>query len=97
MNSYGNADRLLSNVITEWLNNDSDKSWHKLAGALRYCNHSVMADKILQVRKRAVTKGNYQISISLNLRLGYIKLFLKNNHNLSIILAIYLMVEVWTW
>ena len=44
--SGGDPDRLLSNVITEWLNNDSEKSWQKLATALRHCDHSLIAKKI---------------------------------------------------
>ena len=47
-NNNNDADRLLSEIITEWLNNDDEKSWDKLATALRYCNHSVMADKLLK-------------------------------------------------
>ena len=46
-NNNNDADRLLSEIITEWLNNDDEKSWDKLANALRNCNHSVMADKLL--------------------------------------------------
>ena len=42
----GDPDRLLSNVITEWLNNDSEKSWQKLAKALENCDHSLIAKKI---------------------------------------------------
>ena len=44
--SGGDPDRLLSNVITEWLNNDSEKSWQKLAKALKNCDHSLIAKKI---------------------------------------------------
>ena len=46
-NNNNDADRLLSEIITEWLNNDNEKSWDKLANALKKCNHSVMADKLL--------------------------------------------------
>ena len=44
--SGGVPDRLLSNVITEWLNNDSGKSWQKLATTLKNCNYSLIAKKI---------------------------------------------------
>ena len=44
--SGGDPDRLLSIIITEWLNNDKEKSWQKLSTALRYCGHSLMAEKI---------------------------------------------------
>ena len=44
--SGGDPDRLLSSVITEWLDNDSEKSWQKLATALRHCHHSLIAEKI---------------------------------------------------
>ena len=46
--SGGDRDRLLSIVITEWLNNDKEKSWRKLAKALRHCDYPLMADKILK-------------------------------------------------
>ena len=36
----------LSEVIKERLNNDSKKSWQKLATALKQCGYSVMAEKI---------------------------------------------------
>ena len=44
--SGGDPDRLLSSVITEWLNNDSEKSWQKLATALKQCDYSLIAKKI---------------------------------------------------
>ena len=44
--SGGDSDILLSKVITEWLNNDSGKSWQKLATALKQCGYSLMAEKI---------------------------------------------------
>ena len=44
--SGGDPDRLLSRVIREWLNNDSEKSWLKLAKALKNCDHSLIAKKI---------------------------------------------------
>ena len=44
--SGGVPDRLLSGVITEWLNNDKEKSWQKLSTALRYCGYSLIAEKI---------------------------------------------------
>ena len=44
--SGGDPDRLLSSVITEWLDNDIKKSWKKLATALRHCHHSLIANKI---------------------------------------------------
>ena len=33
-------------LITEWLNNDPDKSWDKLASALRQIGHINLSDKI---------------------------------------------------
>ena len=44
--SGGDPDRLLSSIITEWLDNDKEKSWQKLATALRHCHHSLIANKI---------------------------------------------------
>ena len=51
-NSGDDPDTLLSNIITEWLNNDSEKSWQKLAKALRLCDHSLMADKLISLIKK---------------------------------------------
>ena len=45
-NNVGNADEMLSAILSEWLNNDSEKSWEKLAKALRNLSHSLIADKI---------------------------------------------------
>ena len=45
-NNIGNADEMLSAILSEWLNNDDEKSWEKLADALRRLDHSLMADKI---------------------------------------------------
>ena len=33
-------------LVTEWLNNDPDKSWDKLASALRQMGHINLSDKI---------------------------------------------------
>ena len=45
--NLGNPDQILSAIISEWLNNDGEKSWKKLADALRNINHSSMADKLV--------------------------------------------------
>ena len=47
-NSNGNAYKLLTAIIEEWLRNDKKKSWEKLADAVRSCRHSLLADKILK-------------------------------------------------
>ena len=47
-NNNGNADGMLSAILSEWLNNDGEKSWEKLAKALRNLGHSLMADKIVK-------------------------------------------------
>ena len=44
--SGGDPDRLLTLVIKQWLNNDSEKSWLKLADALEQCNLQLIANKI---------------------------------------------------
>ena len=44
----GNADQLLTAIIEEWLQNDKEKSWEKLADAVRSCHHPLLADKILK-------------------------------------------------
>ena len=47
-NNNGNADKLLTAIIEEWLRNDKEKSWKKLADAVRSCHHPLLADKILE-------------------------------------------------
>ena len=47
-NNVGNADGMLSATLSEWLSNDGEKSWKKLADVLRHLDHSLMADKILR-------------------------------------------------
>ena len=46
--NVGNANNLLTAIIVEWLRNDKEKSWGKLADAVRRCSHSLLADKILE-------------------------------------------------
>ena len=49
MDSGNNPDRLLSNIIMEWLNNDVNTSGDKLANAVKYCGHSLTANKIREI------------------------------------------------
>ena len=44
--NHGNADKMLSAILSEWLNNHGEKSWKKLADALKYLGHSSTADRI---------------------------------------------------
>ena len=37
---------MLGAILLEWLENDGEKSWKKLADALKHIGHSLMADKI---------------------------------------------------
>ena len=40
------ADGAKLELVSEWLNNDPDKSWDKLASALRQIGHINLSDKI---------------------------------------------------
>ena len=44
-NHPNNADRVLIDVITYWIDN-KEASWDKLATALEECDHAMMAKKI---------------------------------------------------
>ena len=48
VNNPNNADGVLMDVITYWIDNDRDReaSWDRLATALEECGHAVMAKKI---------------------------------------------------
>ena len=46
--NFGNADEILSAILSEWLNNDGEKSWKKLADALRHLGHSLTANKLVE-------------------------------------------------
>ena len=74
--SGGDPDRLLSNVITEWLNNDSEKSCQKLATALKYCEHSLMAKKL------APRKGMHEFSIIETVRYNTLHTFFHHDNKL---------------
>ena len=41
-----NADGVLIDVITYWIDNDREASWDRLATVLEKCGHAVMAKKI---------------------------------------------------
>ena len=45
VNNPNNADGVLMDVITYWIDNDK-ASWDRLATALEECGHAVMAKKI---------------------------------------------------
>ena len=45
-NRPNNADGVLMDVITYWIDNDGEASWERLATALEKCGHAVMAKKI---------------------------------------------------
>ena len=47
-NNVGNVNGMLIDVINYWLKTDSEKSWSKLAEALKYCGYEVLAEKIRQ-------------------------------------------------
>ena len=67
-NNNGNADKLLTTIIEEWLQNDKKKSWDRLANAVKRCGYSLLANKILKQYcgvKRKVFQKVYQMSILL--------------------------------
>ena len=41
-----NANEVLMDVITYWIDNNGKASWDKLAAALKECGHAVMAKKV---------------------------------------------------
>ena len=45
-NNIGNAKGMLIDMLNYWLETDSKKSWTKLAKAVEYCGHGVLAEKI---------------------------------------------------
>ena len=69
MNNNGNADRLLTAIIEEWLRNDKKQSWRTLADAVRRCGYSLLADKIIEqycgVKRKAISRGIF-MCISVN-------------------------------
>ena len=46
VNHPNNADGVLMDVITYWIDNDREASWDRLATALKKCGHAVMAKKV---------------------------------------------------
>ena len=60
----GDWDEILTEIIYHWLNNDLNKSWKKLAHALRGCDYSDIANVILgiQTKKTATQTGPQQPS-----------------------------------
>ena len=48
-NNPRDCEKVLQDVISYWLENDKDKSWTKLAGAVQTCGHAVLADTIRSV------------------------------------------------
>ena len=61
-NCGSNSERLLSEVLNYWLNNDNEKSWSKLAGALEFCNYRILAALIRDMPVRQlhiIIKGKY--------------------------------------
>ena len=56
-NHPNNADRVLMDVITYWIDNDGEASWDKLATALEKCEHAVMAKKIQSKKYTEIIQG----------------------------------------
>jgi len=46
-NNHGNWEGIFTSIIDQWLNNDVDQSWEKLAQALSACGYEVISKKIL--------------------------------------------------
>ena len=59
--NVGNADGMLSAILSEWLSNDG-QSWEKLADVLRHLDHSLMADIL---REKANPLGGMHKTIML--------------------------------
>ena len=47
-NNIGNAKGMLIDVLNYWLETDPEKSWSKLAEAVKDCGYGVLAEKIRQ-------------------------------------------------
>ena len=47
-NNIGNAEAMLIDVLNYWLKNDKEKSWSKLAEAVKKCGDGDLSDKIRQ-------------------------------------------------
>ena len=47
-NNMGNANGMLIDLLNYWLETDSEKSWRKLAEAVKNCGYRVLADKLRQ-------------------------------------------------
>ena len=47
-NNMGNAKGMLIDVLNYWLEMDTEKSWSKLAEAVKDCSYGVLAEKIRQ-------------------------------------------------
>ena len=66
MNNNGNADRLLTAIIEEWLRNDKKPTLRTLADAVRRCHHSQLADYILKqywgVKRKAISRGIFYVN-----------------------------------
>ena len=50
-------------LVSEWLNNDPDKSWAKLASALRQIGHINLSDKISAYGRRMLLVLCYHVPI----------------------------------
>ena len=45
-NNPRDCKKVMQDVINYWLENDKEKSWMKLAGAVQTCGHAFLADTI---------------------------------------------------
>jgi len=45
-NHTGDVGEMLLEVLNYWLENDSEKSWPRLADAVKYCGYKNLAEKI---------------------------------------------------
>ena len=48
--NHGNSDKILTAILSEWLEIDGEKSWEKLAKALETLRHLLTADKLVERR-----------------------------------------------
>ena len=47
-NNTGNVEEFMMDVLSYWLDTDTEKSWSKLAKAVEDCGYGVLAEKIRQ-------------------------------------------------
>ena len=52
--NIGDAEGMLIDILNYWLKAGTEKSWSKLAEAVKYCGYKILAEKIRQKSLRRV-------------------------------------------